>query len=582
MKRAYYQEQYNTFNNEMIKVNKQSQLISLIRFIIFILFGASLIITFYDQKLLFLIPSIICFGIFLYLIVLHNKIEWQLNKLKASLAITEDYLKRFDYQWQDLANSELFVEEAGFIGKDLDLFGKNSLFQYLSLAKSKQGQAQLFAALTSNKLSNNTAAIHELALKQDLHLKLASYIRMYDSAKSDLVLNDNNLLTNNERFIYQILANVYPIIILIMLLLVSLNILPLTYLIIMLLVNALIILVRYKYNAKFLASILKNHDNLNVVVNVINELETEDFNCDKLKTIKATLTNDFKASNSIKKLVKLKERLESQANALVYLLAELFLMWDYRNVLYFDKWKQSYGKDAEQYLEIFYEIEMMLSLGVVEQTKKIVCLPNIATSKTPYLMAKDLYHPLLNSASVVGNDFNGPSQTTLITGSNMSGKTTFIRSVGINLILAYAGAAVCAKEFDVSLMKIFTSIRVEDNLNDGISTFYAEIKRIKEMVEYEKQEQPMLCLIDEIFKGTNSEDRIYGAQKAIEQLTNNHCLTFVSTHDAKLCELPKIVNYHFKEYYENDELKFDYKINEGISQTRNAQYLLKIAGIIVD
>ena len=129
-------------------------------------------------------------------------------------------------------------------------------------------------------------------------------------------------------------------------------------------------------------------------------------------------------------------------------------------------------------------------------------------------------------------------------------------------------------------MKILTSIRVEDNLNDGISTFYAEIKRIKTMVDFEKDNEPMLCLIDEIFKGTNSEDRIYGAQKAIATLTKPYIITFVTTHDAQLTDLTYIKNYHFNEFYENDEIYFDYKIKEGISQTRNAKYLLKIAGII--
>ena len=167
----------------------------------------------------------------------------------------------------------------------------------------------------------------------------------------------------------------------------------------------------------------------------------------------------------------------------------------------------------------------------------------------------------------------------------MSGKTTFLRSIGINLVLAYAGGPVLASSFNTSIMKILTSIRVEDNVNKGISTFYAELLRIKEMTEYNKHERPMICLIDEIFKGTNSADRIICATESIKKLSQPWSITLVSTHDFELCNLESdksinAVNYHFAEYYQNNEIKFDYNIQEGRCVTTNAKVLLKMVGIV--
>lgn len=167
----------------------------------------------------------------------------------------------------------------------------------------------------------------------------------------------------------------------------------------------------------------------------------------------------------------------------------------------------------------------------------------------------------------------------------MSGKTTFLRSVGSNLVLAYAGGVVLAKEFDASLMKILTSIRVEDNVNKGISTFYAELLRIKQMTDYNNKKRPMICLIDEIFKGTNSADRIICATESIKKLSNPWSITLVSTHDFELCDLAKnkdvnAVNYHFSEYYKDDKIHFDYNIKSGPCVTTNAKTLLKMVGIV--
>ena len=210
--------------------------------------------------------------------------------------------------------------------------------------------------------------------------------------------------------------------------------------------------------------------------------------------------------------------------------------------------------------------------------------PELLEDASPRLEAKNLTHLLIPEEKAVPNDIDATAGTRIITGSNMSGKTTYLRTVASACVLAYAGAPVPGERFRLSPLYLFTSIRVTDDAAHGLSTFYAEILRIKSMMAFKEKEKPMLIVIDEIFKGTNSADRLIGAREAISRLTGADFITLVSTHDFELCEIESdaapVTNWHFEESYEDDKLLFDYKIKEGRCTTRNAQYLLKMAGIM--
>jgi len=193
-------------------------------------------------------------------------------------------------------------------------------------------------------------------------------------------------------------------------------------------------------------------------------------------------------------------------------------------------------------------------------------------------------HPLLINTCVANSlKFEPPENILLITGSNMSGKSTLLRTVGINLVLAYAGGNVCAKTFKCSIMDIYTCMRVNDDLEKNISSFYAELLRIKMIVNAVEEGQTVFFLLDEIFKGTNSIDRHTGAKALIMKLSKAKVLGLVSTHDLELGDLEKesnkVKNYHFQESYKDNEIYFDYKLRPGVSTTRNAAFLMKMAGI---
>ena len=216
-------------------------------------------------------------------------------------------------------------------------------------------------------------------------------------------------------------------------------------------------------------------------------------------------------------------------------------------------------------------------MGVVKNHK---CIP--VSSNDVVIEFEHLYHPLMKESKCVPNCFQTCNGVNIITGSNMGGKSTFLRTIGINLILMNAGGFVNADSFKSNYYKIFTSMRVSDDALRGISTFYGELLRIKDAMDYSNENKPMVVLVDEIFKGTNYNDRIYGSEEVIKKLNQKNVILFITTHDFELCDVKvnNIYNYHFKEYYEKDKIKFDYIIRNGKCNSTNARYLMEQIGII--
>lgn len=240
-----------------------------------------------------------------------------------------------------------------------------------------------------------------------------------------------------------------------------------------------------------------------------------------------------------------------------------------------------------KWLETIGELEGLASLALIAYDYPDWYMPSIVHGSST-LAAKSMGHPLLGNEQV-RNDLTiqEPHRVLLITGSNMSGKSTLLRTAGMNLVLAYAGAPVCATYFRCAKMDIYTCMRVSDNLEKSISSFYGELLRIKEIVEASRRGRPVFFLLDEIFKGTNSHDRHLGAKILIKQLYRQHAIGMVSTHDLELGELEgeskgSVKNYHFQEHYQEQEIRFDYRLRPGISTTRNALYLIKMIGVNIE
>ncbi len=316
-------------------------------------------------------------------------------------------------------------------------------------------------------------------------------------------------------------------------------------------------------------------------------LEKAEFTNDLLTDLQIKLFDDRGrlASHQVSKLGKIVENMDLRYVPMFHVLLNLLVMWDYQCIIALERWKERSGKYFHQWLQAVADVEALSSLAVICYDHKEWVFPEIVTDGQIF-KASDLGHPLIPDSSRVCNDLelNQQRNILIITGSNMSGKSTLLRTVGINLVLAFAGAPVCAQKLQCSMMGIYSSMRVNDSLEQNISSFYAELLRVKMIVDASRKSKPMIFLLDEIFRGTNSKDRHLGAITVLKKMNKKGIIGLVSTHDLELGELEKesslqVRNYHFEESYQDNEIHFDYQLKPGVSTTTNAIYLMKMVGI---
>jgi DNA mismatch repair ATPase MutS len=263
----------------------------------------------------------------------------------------------------------------------------------------------------------------------------------------------------------------------------------------------------------------------------------------------------------------------------------IFLLWDLQQILQLEKWKKKNDQDVSHWFDAMARFEVLSSLGTLAFNHPDWCFPELNNTQAEFTVMQ-LRHPLIKPEKSVANDFStlGSGKINIITGSNMAGKSTFLRSVGVNMILATMGAPVCATKMTVSPLKVMTSMRIKDNLEESTSTFYAELKKLKMIIDAVNNRQPVFILLDEILRGTNSLDRHTGSKALIRQLLKRDATGIVATHDLELAGMSQqfsegIQNYYFDAALNADELYFDYRLKRGVCQNLNASILMKKIGI---
>nr|MBC7611668.1 DNA mismatch repair protein MutS [Pseudopedobacter sp.] len=289
-------------------------------------------------------------------------------------------------------------------------------------------------------------------------------------------------------------------------------------------------------------------------------------------------------SQQIHGLSKILQQLDNRLNIMVSVVLNLFLQWDLRCVRKFAKWQHENGNHFLSGFKLVSQFEALISLSTLDFHYPEWCYPKIKEDFC--LKSTSLGHPLIAEGKRINNDFYFCSDVTIdvITGSNMAGKSTFLRTLGVNMILAFAGAKVCASNFETSIFNLISYMRIKDSLADQTSTFKAEIDRLKMILDFSANDANSLVLIDEMLRGTNSRDKYLGSKVFIQKLIQQKTAGLVATHDLQIAELEKefpkqLRNFHFDIQVENDEMFFDYKIKDGECKTFNASILLKAIGI---
>ena len=525
--------------------------------------------------------------------IYHLKIGDIIAHAKGLIKINQRHIDRITGEWTKFKDTgEEFVNYEHPYSYDLDIVGKKSLFQFINSTHTWSGRTQLAddllnPAYSQAEIKERQQAISELSSKHELASDLE-----YQFSKIGVDPATPNFLStlqSDEVFI----RNKFLKFILSYLPIFTITFAGVTIIFgwehlymqvaLLFMAQTLIWAGGLLITLKYLQGINSLQCKLDSYGKVLDMLHSSEFSSSKIQEIQSRLTgSELSAVKGIKSLATIVNKTNIRSNALIYFSLNIILLWDYDCALQFEAWRKKHSAHCGKWFSDLGELEALVSFSNLEKVCDNTCFPEISENKG--IHADELGHPLISNDVRVTNEVKLKDNIIIISGSNMSGKTTYLRAVGINTVLARAGSAVCAKSMICSVFNVITSMRILDDLNSGVSTFYAELRRVKSIIDSSKIDDNTLFLIDEIFRGTNSVDRLSGATAVITKLSQQKVLGLVSTHDLELCDLEqsveRISNCSFSEYYENGKIRFDYKMTAGKSKTTNAKHLMQMVGIL--
>jgi len=541
--------------------------------------------------------------VFLMLGIRHSRIQADMEKAVRAVKWYRQGQARMEDRWAGTGDTGQEFRGADHVyADDLDLFGDGSLFQLLCVARSRIGKEFLARRLQWPQASPETivqieawqAAVAELKMKPDFREAVFTagskeainadgpalkqwaatvvsleYRRWWPWALLLAALNATAFIQAARSFILTGSAYWTPFILLLAL-------------------NGLVLYRMRKQLATLMAGLDKASDNLKSIADVLELIEHHKFEAPLLRSLHSQLlTAELPASKAIAGLGTLCELEDSRHNMVVRLI-DLPLLYTMQLGLALQRWRLRHSAHIATWLDTLGEFETLISLATYAYEHPEDPFPEFLPPGAPAeLQVKDLGHPLLAATACVRNSLTlgGAGQLLLVSGSNMSGKSTLLRAVGVSTLLATIGAPVRATFMRLPALSVGASIHVSDSLRKGVSHFYAEISRIRQVVDLAKQ-GPVLFLFDEILQGTNSHDRRAGAQGIVNTLLKNGAIGLITTHDLSLTALEEafpghITNVHFQEKFEAGKLSFDYRLRPGVVTTSNGVELMKSVGLDV-
>ncbi|TPE44771.1 MutS-related protein [Pontibacter mangrovi] len=525
----------------------------------------------------------------------HSRLNFRYQQLRLLRQVNEQEVERLQGKLKNFDAGQEFVDDHHAYTSDLDIFGHNSLFQLLNRSVTSIGKYKLAAWL------RKAAAPQEVLKRQEAAAELASdknldwlqeLLALPMHYKHDAESAAGFIDWFRDKAFFRQHGWLKPL----------LFILPILTLAAIaawfygfsgwVAVGFLVIqfLLAYKFRVErdeYYEKSIGIYEAMRSYTKQLEHLEEHQFSSPRLQALQHELTKSgTRSSVSINKLANIIDFFSWRLSTLMAFFLNNVLLWDFVWMYRLESWKEQHLQQLEHSLETLAEFEALASIAAFQHAHPHFAVPQL--SQTPFLyQASALAHPLIFSVKPVANDFGmqGIGHTIVITGSNMSGKTTFLRTVGINMVLALMGAPVCAKSMTVAPAQVYTAMRTADNLAENTSSFYAELKRLRVLLELTEQgNQPVFYLLDEILKGTNSRDRHLGAMSLIRQLHKRNASGLISTHDLELGAMEQelqgsVENYSFNSDIIGNEINFDYKLTPGLCRSFNASKLMQLMGI---
>lgn len=528
------------------------------------------------------------------LAVVHDRVDRDLRRAGRGIAYYERALARLENRWIGTGSQGERFRDAGHIfSDDLDLFGRGSLFELLSTARTRMGERVLAGWLLAPGESSDVAArqesVKELRPGVDLREEIALMGEDLRAALDDRRLGvwgtePPAVFFPGARWIALILA-IAAVTTLVTALSDWTSFRGFLFVV---LAELIFMMATNKATGQVAGSVGTPAHELRLIALLLERLEREPFSSPALAGLRGRLLIDgVPATRQIRRLVNLVDRLDWARN-LFFRLPAAGLLWMPQFAIAIEKWRIRYGPHVAGWVAAIGEFEAMSSLACFAYERPDAVFPELADSSERFYDAAGLTHPLIPAAEAIANDvkLGGDTRLWIVSGSNMSGKSTLLRAVGVSVVLAWAGAPVTASRLRLSRLRLGASMRTSDSVTDHRSRFYAEISRLKDVVDLARSGQPLLFLLDELLSGTNSQDRRLGAQALLIGLVERDAIGFATTHDLALAEIAeqlngRAINVHFEDHLEGGEIRFDYHLRPGVVTRGNALELMRAVGLDV-
>jgi len=516
-----------------------------------------------------------------------------ISNLDNLIKINKEEISALNNEYFQFDNGAAYTPKDHFYANDIDIIGHASLYQFCNRTTSWMGNTHLvrwmLESAPAEEILNRQEGIKELSLKRGWAQQLQAY-GMENIIKENTYSRLKKWLEDPVLFLgfthWKWLRILLPAIIVSITVGAILEWIPMNFFYGSLLVFAIIAYQVNKIVAPLHEQLSKMVNELDTLCHSITSIENEKFESPLLNQLQQSFDpGEAAASKKIRHLKKILDRLDLRYNIVLSAPLNLLFLWNLQQALSLEKWKKNHIADVEGWFSGLGTFEALSSFGTIAFNNPSWTFPQLSNNHFE-IEARELGHPLINKNKRKNNDIviEESSELMIVTGSNMAGKSTYLRSIGINVILAMAGAPVCAAYFRISPVQLISSMRVSDNLEESTSTFYAELKKLKLIIDKVNKNEKIFILLDEILRGTNSLDRHTGSMALVKQLIKHNASGIIATHDVALAEMKKefpgnILNYHFDAEVNDDELYFDYKLKPGISKSLNASMLMKKIGI---
>lgn len=587
-----YTETIGRLQTERRKRKKKSQFLLSLKLVSFLamaafIYGACTM----PYVLLFIALAVVCAAVYVFALIRDGRCIRDMERMDALIKACQNELGYLKGDFRAFDDGARYASPEHEFAYDLDIFGPDSLFQRINRTRTEEGSDRLARKLSVletdiETIKANQQAINDLSGRFDWRLRFmageqvqSKFVQLCREMSSKSL---SNAPVSPVGKIQHLIPYASSALTLLALLGYICDWWPGVWFSLLFFMQLAVCVIRGKKMQHTILATDKLHHEFKGYLDLLREIQQEPFQAEALKHLQKQLFEGPENSiRAFRQLTRLQNLFDQRSNALMYVVLNGMFLYDLLLQRKFDEWMTRYLPHVETWVDQVSEFDALVSLGNYAANNPNNTIPQILTEATdPVIRACDTYHPFLAHKQPVTNSFTlDKKRIAIVTGANMAGKSTFLRTIGVNYILATTGAPVCAREFGFSIVSLFSSMRTADNLSRDISYFHAELLRLKQLIQHVRHQDYTLIILDEILKGTNSKDKLQGSILFLNEIARYNMSALIATHDLELARLEEkdaslYQNYCFEIELAHD-IRYSYRIQKGVAQNLNASYLLQ-------